>query len=250
MKFQSSDILFEDNHLIIVNKKCGVLVQGDKTGDTPLLELVKSYIKNKYNKTGNVFLGLVNRIDRPVSGIIILSKTSKSLSRMTQLFREKNIKKTYWAIVQKRIKNDKGTLVHFLKKNKRLNKSFAIEEEKKGYLKSILRYKNRYKYNGNINLSYGNMKNSYIGLADYSQKKDFHIKWSHKQDQKANPALNFSANIEAGSSTFHRNNSYNANDYLKNTMSSNITLTRTWNNGFFNNLNLSLRHSQNTSTKK
>ena len=92
------------------------------------------------------------------------------------------------------------------------------------------------------------MKNSYIGLADYSQKKDFHIKWSHKQDQKANPALNFSANIEAGSSTFHRNNSYNANDYLKNTMSSNINLTRTWNN-FFNNLNLSLRHSQNTSTK-
>ena len=115
--------------------------------------------------------------------------------------------------------------------------------------KSILRYKSRYKYNGNINLSYGNMKNSYIGLADYSQKKDFHIKWSHKQDRKANPALNFSANIEAASSTFHRNNSYNANDYLKNTMSSNINLTRTWNNGFFNNLNLSLRHSQNTSTK-
>jgi lipopolysaccharide assembly outer membrane protein LptD (OstA) len=116
-------------------------------------------------------------------------------------------------------------------------------------LKSFLRYNNRYKYNGNLKLSYGNMKNSYIGFPDYSEKKDFHIKWSHKQDQKANPSLTFSANVEAGSSTYHRNNSYNDNDYLKNTMSSNINLSKSFSGSFFNNLNLSLRHSQNISTK-
>ena len=116
-------------------------------------------------------------------------------------------------------------------------------------LKSLLRYNNRYKYSGNLNLSYGNMKNSYVGFPDYSEKKDFNIKWSHKQDQKANPSLTFSANVEAGSSTYHRNNSYDDNEYLKNTMSSNINLSKSWNDGFFNNLNLSLRHSQNTSNK-
>ena len=116
-------------------------------------------------------------------------------------------------------------------------------------VKSHLRYNNRYKYNGNFNLSYGNMKNSYVGFPDYSEKKDFNIKWSHKQDQKANPSLTFSANVEAGSSTYHRNNSYDDNEYLKNTMSSNINLSKSWNDGFFNNLNLSLRHSQNTSNK-
>ena len=116
-------------------------------------------------------------------------------------------------------------------------------------VKSHLRYNNRYKYNGNFNLSYGNMKNSYVGFPDYSEKKDFNIKWSHKQDQKANPSLTFSANVEAGSSTYHRNNSYDDNEYLKNTMSSNINLSKSWTDGFFNNLNLSLRHSQNTSNK-
>ncbi len=115
-------------------------------------------------------------------------------------------------------------------------------------VKSLIRYKNRYKYSGSLNVSYGNMKNSYLGFPDYSEKKDFHIKWSHKQDQKANPSLNFSSNVEAGSSTYHRNNSYNDNDYLKNTMSSNINLSKLWNDGFINNLNLSLRHSQNIST--
>ena len=116
-------------------------------------------------------------------------------------------------------------------------------------LKSLLRYNNRYKYSGNLNLSYGNMKNSYVGFPDYSEKKDFNIKWSHKQDQKANPSLTFSANVEAGSSTYHRNNSYDDNEYLKNTMSSNINLSKSWSDGFFNTLNLSLRHSQNTSNK-
>jgi len=115
-------------------------------------------------------------------------------------------------------------------------------------LKSLLRYNNRYQYNGSLNLNYGNIKNSYFGFPDYSEKKDFHIKWSHKQDKKANPSLTFSANVEAGSSTYHRNNSYNDNDYLKNTMSSNINLSKSWSDGFFNNLNLSLRHSQNITT--
>ncbi|MDA8535694.1 putative LPS assembly protein LptD [Flavobacteriales bacterium] len=114
--------------------------------------------------------------------------------------------------------------------------------------KSSLRYKNRYKYNGNLNLSFGKMINSELGFPDYSEKKDFNIKWKHKQDQKANPSLSFSANVEAGSSTYYRNNTYNANDYLKNTMSSNVNLSKSWNDGFFNNLNLSLRHSQNIST--
>ena len=91
MKFQNSDILFEDNHLIIINKQCGVLVQGDRTGDVPLLKLVKEYIKDKYNKKGNVFLGLVNRIDRPVSGIVIFAKTSKALSRMNEKLKNRQI---------------------------------------------------------------------------------------------------------------------------------------------------------------
>ena len=116
-------------------------------------------------------------------------------------------------------------------------------------LRSLLRYNTRYKYNGSLKLSYGNMKNSYIRFPDYSEKRDFHIKWSHKQDQKANPSLTFSANVEAGSSTYHRNNSYNDNDYLKNTMSSNINLSKSFGGVFFNSLNLSLKHSQNISTK-
>jgi len=134
--------------------------------------------------------------------------------------------------------------------NKKMDLSLKSDVYTQGSwnLKSLLRYKNRYKYSGNFNLSYGNMKNSYIGFPNYSEKKDFHIKWSHKQDAKANPSLSFSANVEAGSSTYLKNNSYNANDYLKNTMSSNVNLSKSWNDGFFNNLNLSLRHSQNIST--
>ena len=134
--------------------------------------------------------------------------------------------------------------------NKKMDLSLKSDVYTQGSwnLKSLLRYKNRYKYSGNFNLSYGNMKNSYIGFPNYSEKKDFHIKWSHKQDAKANPSLSFSANVEAGSSTYLKNNSYNASDYLKNTMSSNVNLSKSWNDGFFNNLNLSLRHSQNIST--
>jgi len=116
-------------------------------------------------------------------------------------------------------------------------------------VKSLIRYKNRYKYNGNLNLSYGKIFNSEKGFPNYSEKKDFNIKWRHQQDLKANPSLQFSANVEAGSSTYHRNNSYNANDFLKNTMSSSVNLTKNWKGSFFNNLTFNLRHSQNTTTK-
>ena len=129
LKFQSSDILFEDNHLIIVNKKCGVLVQGDKTGDTPLLELVKEYIKNKYDKTGNVFLGLVNRIDRPTSGIVIFAKTSKALSRMNEILRNREIRKIYWLIISNKFASNNGKIEGWFRKNSKQNKSYFFESQ-------------------------------------------------------------------------------------------------------------------------
>ena len=141
MKFQSSDILFEDNHLIIVNKKCGVLVQGDKTGDTPLLELVKEYIKNKYEKTGNVFLGLVNRIDRPVSGIVIFARTSKALSRMNDKLKNRQIKKLYWLFISNKFKSKEGKIEGWFKKNKKINKSFFSKEEINNSKHGSLKYK-------------------------------------------------------------------------------------------------------------
>ena len=127
---QDSDILFEDNHLIIVNKPCGVLVQGDKTGDTPLLEVIKKYIKDKYDKKGNVFLGLVNRIDRPTSGIVIYSKTSKALSRMNEKLKKREIKKIYWLIISNKFEYKEGKLEGWFKKNNKKNKSFFFDNEK------------------------------------------------------------------------------------------------------------------------
>ena len=129
MNYQNLDILFEDNHLIILNKRCGVLVQGDKTGDTPLLELVKKYIKDKYSKKGNVFLGLVNRIDRPVSGIVIFAKTSKALSRMNDKLKNRQIKKFYWLFISNKFKSNEGSLEGWFKKNKKINKSYFYKEE-------------------------------------------------------------------------------------------------------------------------
>tara|TARA_B100000886_G_scaffold238502_1_gene167149 strand:+ start:410 stop:1096 length:687 start_codon:yes stop_codon:yes gene_type:complete len=141
LKFQSSDILFEDNHLIIVNKQCGVLVQGDNTGDTPLLELVKEYIKNKYDKTGNVFLGLVNRIDRPVSGIVIFARTSKALSRMNDKLKKRQIRKLYWLFISNKFKSKEGKIEGWFKKNKKINKSFFSEEEINNSKHGSLNYK-------------------------------------------------------------------------------------------------------------
>src|SRR5690349_23073428 len=104
-------VIFEDNHLLVVNKSSGVLVQGDATGDVPLVELCKQYIKEKYQKPGEVFLGVVHRLDRPVSGVVVLARTSKSLERMNALFRDKETKKTYWAVVKNKPRKDQDTLV-------------------------------------------------------------------------------------------------------------------------------------------
>ena len=121
---ESLRVLFEDNHIIIVNKRCGDIIQGDKTGDAPLSDIIKKYLKEKYNKPGNVFLGTVHRLDRPTSGIVIYAKTSKALERLNKMFRDKLITKTYWAIVKGHPKNQQQSLSNFLKKNPKLNKSF------------------------------------------------------------------------------------------------------------------------------
>ena len=134
-------ILFEDNHIIIINKRVGDIVQGDRTGDKPLSEVVKEYIKDKYNKPGNVYLGVVHRLDRPTSGIVVFAKTSKALTRLNKLFATKDIKKTYWAIVKEKPPKLKDTLIHFLKKNPKNNKSTAFNKEIKNSKKAILGYK-------------------------------------------------------------------------------------------------------------
>lgn len=134
-------VLHEDNHVIIVNKRVGDIVQGDKTGDKPLSEVVKSYIKEKYNKPGNVYLGVVHRLDRPTSGIVLFSKTSKALPRLNKLFQQKDAKKTYWAVVKNRPPKDKDILVHYLKRNPKQNKSFAHKNEVPDSKKAIMEYR-------------------------------------------------------------------------------------------------------------
>lgn len=134
-------VIYEDNHLIIVNKRAGDLVQGDQTGDKPLNEIVKDYLAKKYNKPGKVFLGVVHRIDRPTTGAVIFARTSKSLERMNKMLREKQISKTYWALVDGRVDSETGTLEHFLKKNSKNNKSSASTQEFNGSKKGILHYK-------------------------------------------------------------------------------------------------------------
>ena len=128
-------VLFEDNHIIVVNKRPGDIVQGDKTGDKPLSEVVKSYLKEKYNKPGNVYLGVVHRLDRPTSGIVLFAKTSKALPRLNTLFQEKAAQKTYGSIVKNAPPKKSDTLVHFLKRKPKQNKSYAhiteIPETKK-----------------------------------------------------------------------------------------------------------------------
>jgi 23S rRNA pseudouridine1911/1915/1917 synthase len=122
-------ILHEDNHLIIVNKRVGDLVQGDKTGDKPLSEVVKEYIKDKYNKPGEVFLGVVHRLDRPTTGIVVFARTSKALTRMNELFSNRETQKTYWAIVKNKPQNSEDKLVHYLKRNEKNNTSKAHIKE-------------------------------------------------------------------------------------------------------------------------
>ena len=134
-------VLFEDNHIIIVNKRAGDIVQGDKTGDKPLSDVVKEYIKDKYNKPGNVYLGTVHRLDRPTTGLVIFAKTSKVLPRLNKLFLSKDISKTYWALVKNEPKKAEDTLIHWLKKNPKNNKSKAHITEVPDSKKAILHYK-------------------------------------------------------------------------------------------------------------
>ncbi len=133
-------VLFEDNHIIIVNKRPGDIVQGDKTQDKPLSEIVKEYIKEKYNKPGNVYLGVVHRLDRPTSGIVIFARTSKALERLNKMLREKTIQKTYWAIVKNTPSKSSDSLISFLKKNPKNNKSTVFQKETEGSKKAILHY--------------------------------------------------------------------------------------------------------------
>lgn len=135
-----SQIVFEDNHLLIINKTTGQLVQGDKTGDASLLDLIKDFIKKRDQKPGNVFLGLVHRIDRPTSGLVIYAKTSKALTRLTQMVKKREIKKTYWAVVAKEMIPQSQRLVHYLHKNEKTNKSTVFIKPTENAKESILSY--------------------------------------------------------------------------------------------------------------
>ncbi len=134
-------VIYEDNHIIVVNKRAGDIVQGDKTGDKPLSDVVKDYIAVKYNKPGNVYLGTVHRLDRPTTGLVIFSKTSKALPRLNKLFVSKDISKTYWALVKNKPEKETDTLIHWLKKNPKNNKSTAYIKEVPESKKAILHYK-------------------------------------------------------------------------------------------------------------
>lgn len=137
---KSIQIIYEDNHLLVLNKRVGDLIQGDKTGDTPLSELAKQYIKEKYDKPGNVYLGVPHRLDRPTSGLVVFAKTSKALSRLNKLFSSRDITKIYWAIVQNAPKDSSGTLQHYLARNRKQNKSYSHDKEVKDSKIGILHY--------------------------------------------------------------------------------------------------------------
>ena len=134
-------VVYEDNHIVVVNKTSSEIVQGDKTGDTPLSEMVKQYLKEKYNKPGNVFIGVTHRLDRPVSGLVVFAKTSKALPRLNEMFRNGEVKKTYWAIVKECPKETEGELVHYLVRNEKQNKPYAYDKEVKNSKKAVLHYK-------------------------------------------------------------------------------------------------------------
>ncbi len=134
------DVLYEDNHLLVINKVSGVLVQGDETGDVPLVEIAKEYIKSKYHKPGEVFLGVVHRLDRPVSGVVVFARTSKSLSRMNELFRDRKTEKVYWAVTDAPPPEPQGDLVHWLKKDEKKNKTTIYIRDTPGSLKAELGY--------------------------------------------------------------------------------------------------------------
>ena len=134
-------VIYEDNHVIVVNKESGEIVQGDKTGDSPLSDTVKEYIRVKYAKPGNVFLGVVHRLDRPVSGLVVFARTSKALSRLCDMFRKGEVHQTYWAVVANRPLADEGTLEHWLVRNEKQNKSYAYDHEVRNSKKAVLKYR-------------------------------------------------------------------------------------------------------------
>ena len=134
-------VVYEDNHIIIVYKESGEIVQGDKTGDTPLAETVKEYIKEKYHKPGNVFLGVVHRLDRPVAGLVVFARTSKALSRLNEMFRKGEVHKTYWTITQNVPAEETGTLTNWMTRNEKQNKSYAYDREVPGAKKAVLKYR-------------------------------------------------------------------------------------------------------------
>ena len=134
-------VVYEVNHIIVVNKTASEIGQADKTGDTPLSETVKQYLKEKYQKPGNVFLGVTHRLDRPVSGLVIFAKTSKALTRLNEMFRAGEVKKTYWAVVKNAPKESEGELVHFLVRNEKQNKSYAYDKEVPNSKKAVLDYR-------------------------------------------------------------------------------------------------------------
>jgi len=138
---QPFQVIYEDNHLLIVNKAPGILVQGDRTGDVTLLEVLKEYVKEKYNKPGEVFLGLVHRLDRPVSGLVVFARTSKALERMNEIFRKRLVQKTYWAVVRRKPPENAGKLVHWLVKNEQKNVVTAHEDEVPGSQRAELTYR-------------------------------------------------------------------------------------------------------------
>lgn len=135
------ELVYEDNHIIIVSKSSGEIVQADKTGDKPLSEMVKEYIKEAYAKPGAVFIGVVHRLDRPVSGLVVFARTSKALTRLNRMFHNGEVSKTYWAIVQNRPAEDEDELVHWIYRNEQRNKSYALDHEEYAAKKAILRYR-------------------------------------------------------------------------------------------------------------
>ena len=135
------EIIYEDNHLIIVNKSCGEIVQGDRTGDKPLVEMVKDYLKTKYDKPGNVFCGVIHRLDRPVMGLVVFAKTSKALSRMNRLFQEREVRKIYWAITRNKPVEKEGTLTNYIYSVEKNNKSYISSSPENGALKAVLDYR-------------------------------------------------------------------------------------------------------------
>lgn len=138
---ENLQILFEDNHLIAINKRVGDIVQGDNTGDKPLSEIVKENIAEKYKKPGAVYLGVVHRLDRPTTGVVLFAKTSKALTRLNKMFKERETSKTYWAIVKNQPPFESATIIHYLKRNPKQNKSYAYEKEVPNSKKAVLEYK-------------------------------------------------------------------------------------------------------------